>query len=78
MCSHYVMDYSHMFQKHDITAIFILSLLFITCNDYFSLYYNYSSIGRFIWSAKVSNAYFSVAILTYATLTLVLHMLTSV
>ena len=33
---------------------------------------------RFIWSAKVSNAYFSVEILTLTTLTLVLHMLTLV
>jgi len=35
-------------------------------------------IAWFIWSAKVSNTTFSVAILTYATLTLVLHMLTLV
>ena len=26
--------------------------------------------GRFVWSTKFSNAYFSIAILTYATLTL--------
>ena len=36
------------------------------------------SLGWLIWSAKVSNAYFSVAILNNATLTLVLHMLTLV
>ena len=36
--------------------------------------------GRFVWSAKISNAYFSVAIIRYlkATLTLALHMLTLV
>ena len=36
------------------------------------------TIAQFIRSAKVSNAYFSVAILTYAMLTLALHMLTLV
>ena len=34
--------------------------------------------AQFIWSAKVSNAYFSVAILTYAPLISALHMLTLV
>ena len=31
---------------------------------------------QFIWSAKISNAYFIVAIRPYATVTLALHMLT--
>ena len=34
-----------------------------------------SKVIDFGISTKVSNAYFSIAILTYATLTLVLHML---
>ena len=80
----HIQEKNHFSANYAIINVVKVLISSVICNEIIQLFLRWNKqhvgniLGWFIWSAKVSNTYFSVAILTYAMLTLVLKMLTLV